>query len=434
MSKTARVSSAAIWVLMLASCVTGVTVNDDVVDESEHTAAAELAFVAAPSSAKVCDVVMAGADPAGVADSTQAFKDAMTCSTLNGNIPVFVPSGQYKITQKLTVPVAVSLVGTQSGGVGVNGPPNYDSLPRLNFPAGMNSDAIVLQERTSINGIQLYFSTQQASGAALRVTGVGVDIRNVKLTSPFYGILGADTDNVGRIHVSNVFMVQPRIGVHLGQTLDVSRVENVHVWNNGGIVSGSYGFVFARNDYLNASNISVFQADVGVEFTDSTNAATPGGSIASISNLQADACVTGVNVRGNARVSMGASTVFVHYYGMVAYDSSTVTVSGTQFQTNGGATIWMRSANASATISGCSIDRTSKASPSNAVLVDAAKYITVTGNTMAVYGHGVMFHAAPTLGVVSGNAIHITNPYGRAWWGTWGTGTVISGNASNLLP
>jgi hypothetical protein len=71
----------------------------------------ETLFESDESSVAAVDIIECGADPKGEKDSTEAFRDAIRKAASLGGGTVWVPAGDYLISDTLTIPPLVTLRG-----------------------------------------------------------------------------------------------------------------------------------------------------------------------------------------------------------------------------------------------------------------------------------------------------------------------------------
>jgi hypothetical protein len=291
---------------------------------------------AEPTSISVCNVKSFNNDGENY---TMAFEEAIECSEQNG-LPIYVPKGNYFIDSPIILNDQ-NMVGEINGAFGGNNTDGteLESYPTLFFSTSINSDAIILNGASSIKGFSIKFvddnwdSTSQPNPfSAIKVQGIGVNLSHLRMDRPYYGINAPVSHNTGRLNIENVFIIAPQYGVHIGYTLDVSRLRGIHVWNPGTIRDGSIGFWFKKNDYMATADLSVFNMATAYKFQDLDS---HGGSIISMTGTISDFCAVGLSIRGTAKISLTGGTIINHYEGIKITDSARIQANGVQFQSNG---------------------------------------------------------------------------------------------------
>ncbi len=382
-----------------------------------------------PSTNQVCRVT---ADITGKADATDAFEEALACSTKNGLIPTVVPRGTYVLTRKLTVPPGVQLMGEPRVTLPPAGDPaGLPPLPVLDFPGGFADDAIELKDRATLSGLHIRFKAPQKDGkGAVRVTETGSSVQRVRITNASLGVYSPPGVNVGRVYLNQIHVVDSNIGVWIDLGLDVAKFENITV-ERATVGTSTYGVIFGRVDFMIASKINVLRADVGLEFRDAADAANPGGSTGSLSDFHATGGRVGLSVRGGAQVSATALTLSTTTGpAMAISDNATVSLASGKLTSEKASAVTVKDTS-SLTMTAVFIDRRPPAFGEHGIDITSARALVLTGNVILTNnGYGVLLRNAVPRGVISGNSFEILQAEGTAIAGP-ADGMVISGNSTN---
>jgi len=138
------------------------------------------------------DVLAWGADPTGVADSTDAIQDALDAAIVDGGGVVFMPAGIYKTTASLTIPPRVYLKGAGAISVSFNadlttGTTTIQSSFNgsvVKFPAGYGGgieDLMILGDTTQGSQILLDLGDPASLVASTRFTARRVHLKGAGL-------------------------------------------------------------------------------------------------------------------------------------------------------------------------------------------------------------------------------------------------------------
>lgn len=374
-----------------------------------------------PSSPTEC--IFTG-DPTGASDSTDALVDAIQCSVDNDFAVVRIPKGKFIIKKKVAVPSGVPISGEADASFGVNGPIPYDSLPQLVFD-GVTDDGLELAARSSVRGIQVTGGLQSANKALLRVAGEAVTISNVKITGGQWGIRSEAAIDAKDLFITNVFMVIPQGGIAIGKATGASRIENVHVWNPTADTPPFPAFLFTFTEKLTTSLLSAFKYPFAVQVANAT---------VDFAGFEGDLCNDGIASLGASNVHIAGGTLFSHFTSVIVDGTSNVVVTGSHIATNGQPSIWVKSAGASLALTGNTILRESNGFTAPAVRVDAAKNLSIVGNSIAAYGIGIYFTGPPKAGAVFGNAIQVLDAASTGWFPAGVGATTFTGNSTNRVP
>lgn len=342
-----------------------------------------LASAASPAQDWV-NVMDHGAVGDGVADDTQAIRDAIAAASLTKQ-PVHFPRGDYRVTGPLTIERQL-LTGLPAGGW----PADVLPMPTLRVEHE-TGPAVTMKTGSSIHGLAFVYNRQKTPNpkASIWLDGNGLSITNVRLQYCHDGIITHAPTNVGRTNIENVFIVQPSgIGVYMTNTLDIPTLRNIEVWCNGPMQPGP-AFKFGRNDELRASELFVLNTEVGILFEDDPLYAARGeraGTYGIFSNCSTDACSIGVRVTGFASVGFSGGDFWNHHDGFdINSDQAEVRIVGCDFSSNGAPAIHVRRAKA-VIVNGCRVRRAFANPDVVSSRFAQVKALTVTNNQFAAFG------------------------------------------------
>jgi len=223
-----------------------------------------------------------GAVGDGVTDNTQAFKAAMDKAALTGGT-VNIPAGQFRIEGVLTIPDGVCLKGIAEGPVSAN--PDRGTMI-LAFAGRDNEESspfITLMNNSILKGLSIYYPEQVISDVrsypwTIQIKGSRSSIIDVNLVNSYNGI-DCGTHYHGQDYLRNIYMCALRRGVYVDRTVDIGRMENIHIhpgsWFEMGApaepihdyqVNNLEGFIIGRCDWQYMVNCFVIWAKVGFRF------------------------------------------------------------------------------------------------------------------------------------------------------------------------
>jgi hypothetical protein len=367
-------------------------------------AAAALAILAAPSArpapatpAAAVDVRRCGAKGDGKADDAPAFLAAIARATAQ-KVPVTVPMGIYRLGKPLVLG-SVALCGPPGGAWNAD----IDSMPVLE-PSHRDKPCVTMGAGAGLKGLCIRYKWQAepTSGpAAVLVTGIGAYISGVKIMYPWDGIITDGVNNVGRLHIENVFMVSPRnVGVRVTGTWDVPSLRNVEVWNAGPVPRGldkGIGFDLGKNDLIRLTDCFAFAMQTGFLLRDKIpGCKIEGGTWGTMANCATDYCGYGLVVEGDNTVSVSGGTFWNHAEGLVVRGSTArVRIAAAEFRSNGAPAVKVLSADHVALL-GCSILRPMKEHKPPTVLLEGGRTI-LSGNRIDGWGVGIAVNGPAAL-------------------------------------
>ena len=325
----------------------------------------------------------------GTTDDTDAFLKTLSAAKAT-HLPVRVPRGAYLVSKTITVDNQ-EILGTTSGAW----PSDGDALPSI-VDKGADGPCFQMLAGSSLHGLNIDCARLHDGSfryAAVQVSGGGVYISNLRIRGAYDGIAADGIHNVGRLNIENVFMagVQHE-GVRLTGTLDVPRLSNVEVWNNGvtkdPFTTGA-GFHLGRNDGLRMTDCFAFAMNVGYLFEETGGTPdTHGSTEASMNGCSADFCPTGVQVNGKNWVSISGCFFWCHQSCIVVNgNTAKVQVAGTLMQSNGSPCLLVKASDA-VVVTGCDLTRPMKEHPGPGVLLNGGTTL-LGSNHIDTYGSGI---------------------------------------------
>jgi Pectate lyase superfamily protein len=269
-----------------------------------------LSMMAGPTLAGVVSVVDFGAVGTNSSfDNTAAFQSALNAVSPGGGI-VYVPPGSYAFSGSLTIPVAVSLVGTYRAppahNVGQGGEaPNTGSvlIPRGGQGNASATPFITMQDDSTLTGVVIYYDGQPCTNAppvaypwTVDMDGENCAVTDCEFLNSFLGIRAVAAP---RHYIARVQGQLLDTGISIDQTYDIGRVEDVHYnpWYCGlpGFMSHATsvgtGFLIARTDWEYVFNTFVFGSAIGYHFVESSTGSCNGNFVGIGADLAANASV-----------------------------------------------------------------------------------------------------------------------------------------------
>jgi hypothetical protein len=345
-----------------------------------------------------------GAMGDGKADDTVAIQKAIEASRKE-NMPVFFPRGRYRVRQPLTIE-AQSLIGAVPGGWNADNSP----IPQI-LVEHRSGPALTMKRGASVHGLAFMYlkKGEERFPPAILLSGGGLSLTNIRLQYPDDGIMADGENNIGRLNIENVFIVQPRgIGIYVTRTLDIPTLRNIEVWCNGPMQPGP-AFKFGHNDDLRASHLFVFNVQVGFLFEE--DPANGKGTWGTFTNCSTDSCSIGWRIEGKWHDLSIVGGIFWNHHTSLHLRSpgAKVRVTGAELQSNGAPAI-LSEACRSLIVTGCRFDRAFD-NP-DVIFADfrSVKALTFIGNQFSPYGPGVRIGPGVKQGIISGN-IFEPSPY-----------------------
>jgi hypothetical protein len=287
--------------------------------------------VAAPSD--TLNVRDFGAKGDGVADDTQAFKKGLEAAGKLPGSTLLLPRGAYLLTDRLDVPIGVTLAGVWQSVPSHNGirdagmPKPTDDGTTLLVTYGENQENapafLTLNTNCTLKGICIYYPKQKPDDVpvpypwAIAMRGKNPAVLDVELLNPYRGI---DASKNERHLIRNIHGQPLRMGVWVDSIYDIGRIENVHFnpwwsmkpklfqWQ----MENGEAFVIGRSDWQYVLNTFVFGYKVGYKFVKSQAGVCNGNFL----GIGADDCWTAVLVEDSAPMALLITNgEFVSFHG-----------------------------------------------------------------------------------------------------------------------
>lgn len=359
-----------------------------------------LASSTPPAQINVADC---GAKGDGKTDDTRAFEKAIAQAE-RLHCPVYVPPGTYRLSKTLNLQ-GVAMIGPAGGAW----PADKDALPVLE-PVQKNTPCVALGSGASLEGLCIRYASPPTNGApAVVLKGGGITLDRLKIANAWDGISSDGASNVGRLNVSNVFMVDVRnVGVRLTGTWDFSSLRNIEVWNgseNSYARNSGVGFQLGLNAGLSLEDCTVFGMGTGYQLPQNLpHSKIQGHTWATMNGCFADLCVNGIEVQSGANLTVtGGSFHDDHTALEVNGSGARVTVRGADLRSNSGPVVDVQQC-ADAVITGNNLLRLMPRFGAPAVLLRGGP--TVLGNNdIESDGAGVELAKGLQSAAVNGNLI-----------------------------
>ena len=223
----------------------------------------------------------------GKKDASSAIQKALLAAAARGGGEVFLPSGQYRLDNHLSIPTGVTLNGTWKTPHHGQNTGGTVLLAYANKGEEDGTPLINLAPSSAITGVTIYYPEQRVPGVipypwTIQGQGMHGSVENVTLVNSYKGIDFGSKKN--ELHyIRNVFGCPLKMGVYVDRCTDIGRVENVHFnphyWGRAGsegvpdwdelvkyIGENLVAFEFARTDWEYVLNTFVFGAKVGYRF------------------------------------------------------------------------------------------------------------------------------------------------------------------------
>jgi hypothetical protein len=349
-----------------------------------------------------------GAVGDGQADDTQAFLDALARGRAESR-HVYVPRGRYR----LSAPLELTDIALTGPGIGA-WPADIDALPVL-IPDHRNGPCLTLGAGGAVSGLCITYEGDVTDGPpAISITGIGCFITRLKIMYAWDGIMTDGKSNVGRLNISDCFLVAIRnVGVRVTGTWDVPALRNIEVWNNGPVPRGlneGIGFHLGKNDLIRVTDCFVFAMRHGFLLEDKIEGCEiEGGTWGLLTGCSTDFCGSGVTVRGDHTVSITGGTFWEHADSlMVDGEGARVRVTGCELKSNGQPAIVVRDCDHTV-ITGCTISRPMESFDAPAVVLEGGRTI-LTGNHIDARGDCIHIGESIDSALIQGNFL---DPHGH---------------------
>lgn len=187
-----------------------------------------------------------GAAGDGLTDDTAAFRAAISAVEKMGGGTVYVPVGYYCLTDTLSLPIGVGLVGdlkegTAEGSVlmiyGGKGETDIaKSAVMMSHQSAVKNIAFWYPEQTFVNGSPIPYPPTLTQDGSESVT-----IQNVTLVNSYFGINFAKNGNNSLQYVRDVYGTCLYLGYENNISLDIGRIENLNLSPRYWLESGMPG-------------------------------------------------------------------------------------------------------------------------------------------------------------------------------------------------
>ncbi|MEM9364583.1 MAG: glycosyl hydrolase family 28-related protein [Planctomycetota bacterium] len=328
-----------------------------------------------------------GAKGDAQADDSESFLRAIDQGRVT-RCPVLVPDGRYRLSRPLSVPPQ-GLVGNPWG----SWVADVVSLPVL-LPENMDSPALTTEAGGSIAGIEVRYPNPDPRSpiqrpSAIRLGETGATVRCVKITNPWVGIdTQAVHTNPGRTVVENVFVsAAHKTGVHFTGAADVCLFRNVEVWTppstSSTFLAEGTAFHFQRGDGIRITDCFAFGANEGFLFTESeVDGPLAGVFTGYLSNCLSDFCNTGIELRGDHRVTITGGSNWSHGSCIrLEEGASTLLASAVEMASNAYPGLFVGSAK-DVVLQGCRLERPHADFRGPAIQISGGDRINLQGNTI----------------------------------------------------
>ncbi|MBR2620924.1 MAG: hypothetical protein IKC97_00955 [Clostridia bacterium] len=263
------------------------------------------------------NVLSFGATGNGLTDDTDAFKEAIAYVNEQGGGTVFVPAGYYCLTDTLTLPTHVALVGELEmgtangtvlciyGGKGSTDPSK--SAIMMNHQSSVQNMAFWYPEQTIVNGQAIpYPPTMTQCGSE------GITVRNITFVNAYFGLnyatLFAQSSNSLQ-YTRDIYGTCLNIGYYNTPSYDIGKLENFNFspdyWLKSGLpgtpnaellrtymLRNSTGIILERIDWTYIADITVKGYRIGIQTSqDPQDLGTPNGHMYNINLLDCYYCL-----------------------------------------------------------------------------------------------------------------------------------------------
>ena len=192
----------------------------------------ETLFDADESIVAAVDVIACGADPEGVNDSTAAFRDAIQKAKDLGGGTVWVPAGDYLISDTLTIPALVTLRGDWNDPDTADFNGDYGTVIHAVTSPKSRKGIFLVQQSGGVCGLNVYYPEQvlenvQPFAPTFVMTGhTGLrTLRNITLLNSYIGArVEAINESTNFINFKGTCL---KTGMEIGSSADVGVFDRV---------------------------------------------------------------------------------------------------------------------------------------------------------------------------------------------------------------
>lgn len=282
-----------------------------------------------------------GAKGDGVSDDTQAVKKAIEFTPEGGII--YFPPGRYRLKETIELRRR-TLLGNPQGAWNAD----VDVLPVLIIDH-VEGPGIHAFEAASISGLCFQYehkpTVPQPFAPTILLSGVGINISNIKIHSCYDGIAADGKNNIGRLKIRNVFIAQcHNIAINVTRTYDVATIEVVHIWSPASPTSLSkgVGIKLGRNDEIHLSNCFVFHTNIAylLEIDEGEGG---GSTYGTFINCASDYCSRGYVIKSPVKLNIVGGDLWNHHCSIYIENSDAdVRINGAYIQSNGEPCVWIK--------------------------------------------------------------------------------------------
>lgn len=342
-----------------------------------------------------------GAKGDGVTDDTEAIKKAVA-SAPEGAI-VYFPPGRYRLTDTIEVR-GKTLMGNPQGAWNSDA----DVLPTL-LVDHMKGPAIHLYDGASLTGFCFQYehkpTVPQKFPPTILLSGVGINISNLKIHGCYDGIIADGKSNVGRLKMRNIFIAQcHNIAIYITRTYDVATLDTIHIWSPASPTSltQGIGIKLGRNDEIHLVNCFVFHTHTAYLFE--TDPGEGGGSTyGTFLNCATDYCSKGYLIKSPVKLNIVGGDFWNHHASLEIDDpGADVRVTGAFIQSNGEPCVILKNAK-SLIITGSSFRSAIPRPQIFSVEAQKADKVVITGCDFTELGPGVNIGEDVRSAVITGN-------------------------------
>lgn len=283
-----------------------------------------------------------GARGDGITDDTQAIKRAIEAVPEGGII--YFPPGRYRLQETIELK-GKTLRGNTQGAWNADG----DVLPLI-IVDHLEGPAIHALDSASISGVCFQYehkpTVPQAFAPTILLSGVGINISDIKIHGCYDGIIADGKNNIGRLKIRNVFIAQcHNTAIYITRTYDVATLELIHIWSPASPTSltTGVGIKLGRNDEIHLSNCFVFHT--GIAYLFETDEGEGGGSTyGTFINCATDYCSRGYVIKSPVRLNIVGGDLWNHQCSIYMENpGADLRVNGVYMQSNGEPCVWVKS-------------------------------------------------------------------------------------------
>jgi hypothetical protein len=168
----------------------------------------------------------------GKKDASSAIQKALMAAAANGGGEVFLPAGEYRLDNHISIPTGVTLSGTWKTPHHGQNTGGTVLLAYANKGEEDGKPLISLNPSSAIMGVTIYYPEQHVPGVVpypwtIQGHGMHGSVENVTLVNSYKGIdFGTHKNELH--YIRNVFGCPLKMGVYVDRCTDIGRVENVH--------------------------------------------------------------------------------------------------------------------------------------------------------------------------------------------------------------